>query len=176
MPLYLYTGPAGMHPRHRDALNVPVGYTEPGDTRDLDKPLGPHWVLLEGNEELRELLLAQRKAEAETAEAEQQFADDMAALRRAGLSTAQLEQLAGLGAGAGDPIAQALMAGSKGAIAELNALATQLLAARGGEEKAPAAPAAAPGRRSPSAPARPAPSGTSTAGTETAAKTPEESQ
>jgi hypothetical protein len=65
---HLYTGHRGMYPHDRDARDLPLGLLSPGDVRELDEPLDQHWVPLEGNEELRALLLAQLEAERKAAE------------------------------------------------------------------------------------------------------------
>jgi hypothetical protein len=64
MPDHFYTGHAGTYPHHRDARDLPIGYVEPGDIRDLDldEPLDHHWVPVSEGEDLLALLLAQREA------------------------------------------------------------------------------------------------------------------
>lgn len=68
MPEHLYTGPSGLYPHHKDAQSVPIGAVEPGDVRDTGEPLDPAWLPVEGNEDLRALLLARREEERKAAE------------------------------------------------------------------------------------------------------------
>jgi Phage-related minor tail protein len=58
-----------------------------------------------------------------------QFTGDLAKLKKEGLNSPELDQLAQSGAATGDPIAQSILSGGKGAITQLNQLQSQMNAA-----------------------------------------------